>query len=690
MKKIIFALGFVFLFSTCKKDIPQKQLTVNVTPDVGGTVSPIVGTYAMGSTVKVLATPSLEYVFKEWTGGFTGTENPANILMDIDKTVTAVFEKREYPLSLKIVGSGTVKEEIIKIASASTNYKSGTTVRLTPQPSDGYEFKGWSGDDTTSKLPLDIVISKAINLTCIFDKEEDINFKTNLDTGTYNVIDTLPLVITVSSKLPKAGILYSIMVNWTDSSKQIFKLDTNLSVSILNLNIPGLKKSGTYSLSVTVTSRSTVTNTLKKSISVLNNPLGRFKGYKVDMSLKSKDEINYWRDCGLIWDVVMYKFGQPVTGTQWNAFMPQIIVGDFNNDGWIDIFNPGTGSFDSKVWDNAQWLIWNPNTRSFENKKLFNDKTIQSFGGNQRRSIAYDINKDGFTDVVIFDHGDDVVSSNPLQPIRIVLSDGKGGYDLKDLNNITSTLKYNHSGDIADLNKDGYPDLVVGTGDMYISWGIPTFPYFGSNVTYFNIWDNNNKNKGGGGVYNIKIADVNKDGWLDIIEGSNENNITTNSYLPFTLSSRILYNQGNGKFDNNAITFLPFYMESALNNDFRVFDFDGDGLNDIISTGSVNYDNFFFHLYIQNKDGSFAMDNAKIIYSINSQRSSGKPGSSWKPWLIFYDFNSDGLPDFSYIDPHNYWNNSLSKKSVFIRTGNQFKEDDIYKYDIFLNSIKPK
>ena len=101
-------------------------------------------------------------------------------------------------------------------------------------------------------------------------QEEAIKFTTNLDTGTYNVADTLPLVVTVSSKLPSAGILYSILVNWTDSSKQIFKLDTSLTVSSLSLNIPGLKKIGSYSLSVTVTSKSSSTNTLNKSISVVN------------------------------------------------------------------------------------------------------------------------------------------------------------------------------------------------------------------------------------------------------------------------------------------------------------------------------------------------------------------------------------------------------------------------------------
>lgn len=172
MKKAILALGFLYLISCNKTETPvsQKQLTVNVTPEVGGSVSPSTGTYKMGSSVNLIATPSPEYLFKEWTGGYTGTTNPANIVMDADKTVTAVFEKREYPLSLTIVGSGTVKEEIIKIASTATNYKSGTTVRLTPQPSSGFQFKKWSGDDTTNKSPLDLVVSKAINLTCTFEK----------------------------------------------------------------------------------------------------------------------------------------------------------------------------------------------------------------------------------------------------------------------------------------------------------------------------------------------------------------------------------------------------------------------------------------------------------------------------------------------------------------------------------------
>mgnify|MGYP000249267595 CR=1 FL=1 len=170
MKFSILTLGLLSFLLACKKEIPQKQLSVTVTPTLGGSVTPSSGSYEMGTTVQLTASPSAEYIFKEWQGGHIGTSNPTNIVMDADKTVIAVFEKRQYPLSLTIVGSGTVKEEVIKIASAANNYSSGTIVRLTPQPNTGYQFKKWSGDDTTSKSPLDITVTKAINLTCTFEK----------------------------------------------------------------------------------------------------------------------------------------------------------------------------------------------------------------------------------------------------------------------------------------------------------------------------------------------------------------------------------------------------------------------------------------------------------------------------------------------------------------------------------------
>jgi hypothetical protein len=389
--------------------------------------------------------------------------------------------------------------------------------------------------------------------------------------------------------------------------------------------------------------------------------------------------------------------------------MPQLTVGDFNHDGWIDIFNPGTGSYGGVPTDNFTWLIWNPILKIYENKNLFSLKTFSNFGGNERKSISIDLNKDGYTDVVIFDHGDDNPpngTSAQLEPIRLVLSDGKGNYDLKDLTNITPTLMYNHSGDIGDLNGDGLPDLVVATGNvLYVSWGIAAYPFFSNKVSYFDCWNKSDNGFGewfkeaGGGVYNVKIADVDNDGQNDIILGAPENQSTTIlNQLGFYITTRVLINQGQGRFNKNGLINLPFYQPgnttngsgSFMANDFRCLDLNGDGLNDIIATGSLGYDDWSIVTYTQTSKGVFSKDSTNISYTINTNRHSGNPGSSWKPWLILYDYDGDGQADITYIDPHNYWNSSLKTKSVFLRKGKAFVEGDIFKYDIFLNSIKPK
>ena len=536
-------------------------------------------------------------------------------------------------------------------------------------------------------------------------KDESITFSTNLETETYNVKDTLPLVVTLTSKIPSGGVRYLVTTTFTETSQQIYKLDTTINQSTLKVNIPNLKTEGTYSVSVTATSKSNSTNSLTKLFSVSNNPLARFSGYKVNLSEKTKNEINYWRDCGVMWDVIVNKFNVLPNGQNNSNFISQVISGDFNKDGYIDFFNSGTGSYSGKPVDYCQWLIWNQTKKTFENVSLFNDKNLKYFGGNQRRSVSYDMNKDGYTDVVIFDSGDDGLNytgPRPLQPIRIVLSDGNGGYDLKDLNNITPNYMYNHSGDVGDLNNDGFPDLVSATGSIvYISWGISSFPYFSSKVSYFDIFKTADNGFGedfpeGAGYNIVTLADVNKDGFLDIVGGTSEQLKIHEPVLPFDMRNKILINQGGGKFNKKGLIYLPFYFDDIpfmknnkwTNHDFRVIDVNNDGLNDIIASGSVEYDNFNYIVYFQNSNGTFTLDKNRFIFNINAnKRVAGRIPGFWKPWLMIFDFDGDGQKDVSYIDNHNF-EGELKTKSVFIRTGDQFIEKDFYQFDPYIKSIK--
>jgi hypothetical protein len=104
-------------------------------------------------------------------------------------------------------------------------------------------------------------------------QEESIKFTTNLDTGTFNVVDTLPLVINVNSKIPASGVTYSVISTRIDSSIQIFKLDTILNNPNLKLNIPGHNKKGNYSIFITITSNNNSINKSSKTIAVANIPI---------------------------------------------------------------------------------------------------------------------------------------------------------------------------------------------------------------------------------------------------------------------------------------------------------------------------------------------------------------------------------------------------------------------------------
>jgi hypothetical protein len=71
-------------------------------------------------------------------------------------------------------------------------------------------------------------------------------------------------------------------------------------------------------------------------------------------------------------------------------------------------------------------------------------------------------------------------------------------------------------------------------------------------------------------------------------------------------------------------------------------------------------------------------------YNINPNR---VDDFNWKPELIYFDYNGDGIKDLSY---RNSADNPgfMQKKTVFIRQGNQFVEQDFFQFDPYANSIK--
>jgi hypothetical protein len=118
--------------------------------------------YESGQSVTVTATPQGEYIFTGWSDG--NTDATRTVSVSSTNTITANFEKnKKYPLTVNIEGEGEVLEEIVN-AGRTSGYSSGTTVKLTGVPEEGWRFSGWSGGLESAENPLRLLISSNISL----------------------------------------------------------------------------------------------------------------------------------------------------------------------------------------------------------------------------------------------------------------------------------------------------------------------------------------------------------------------------------------------------------------------------------------------------------------------------------------------------------------------------------------------
>jgi uncharacterized repeat protein (TIGR02543 family) len=149
-------------------------LTAGVSAAGGGTVSmsPNLAKHDSGTTVSVTATPDSGYTFAGWAGSVSGTANPAFVIMDGNKELTANFQEitpdAKYKLTVSIspAGGGTVSA-----SPDSAEYALGTPVTVSAVPADGYTFTGWSGGATGTANPVTVVMNG--------DKAVTANFQTS-------------------------------------------------------------------------------------------------------------------------------------------------------------------------------------------------------------------------------------------------------------------------------------------------------------------------------------------------------------------------------------------------------------------------------------------------------------------------------------------------------------------------------
>lgn len=229
---------------------------------------------------------------------------------------------------------------------------------------------------------------------------------------------------------------------------------------------------------------------------------------------------------------------------------------------------------------------------------------------------AADLNADGFTDLVIpfTAHAGKAALKNPLLGINIFWGSQKG-YDFENSRTILPGSYFNTSS-IADMNRDGFLDIILG------GWKKPDqlAIFYGSK----NGFDPNNKTvinySDRGRLQGALVADFNKDSWLDIACTS--------------LGDDRLYILWGGPkgFDSENNQILQIAAPLAL----QTADFNSDGFLDIVCSS-----------YYDKANGVFDMGN--LIFW-GSESGFSNSDTQWLPgyctsFQAVADFDNDGFLD---------------------------------------------
>ncbi len=128
----------------------------NVSPASSGTVTANPGPNCQGgganlynpnTSVTLTANPANDFVFKEWSGGASGTANPTTITMDANKTTTANFQACitvSAAANPTAAGTASISVTTPPNCTGGAKYRPGSVVSITTTGNDQWAFQNWT------------------------------------------------------------------------------------------------------------------------------------------------------------------------------------------------------------------------------------------------------------------------------------------------------------------------------------------------------------------------------------------------------------------------------------------------------------------------------------------------------------------------------------------------------------------
>ena len=284
---------------------------------------------------------------------------------------------------------------------------------------------------------------------------------------------------------------------------------------------------------------------------------------------------------------------------------------DLNRDGYLDIVF--SNECNDSTYRVQSYIYWG----SAGGYNLADLDTLPTKGawGN---SIA-DLDGDGYLDLVFSNHYDDS-SYN----IWSYIYWGSGsGYSLTELDSLPTHDAAANS--VADLNNDGYLDLVFSNHNNDLTFSIHSYIYWGSASGYDPAHLDSLPTHGAHGNC---VADLNNDGWLDLVFANLSSDATRNIHSYIYWGSAIGYSGAN-------LDSLPTHGAS----DNCAADLDSDGYLDLVFSNYYNdvSSNIHSYIYWGSPSGYSATD-------IDSLPTHGAIGNS------VADLDRDGYLDLVFSD----------------------------------------
>ncbi|WP_322994856.1 VCBS repeat-containing protein [Castellaniella sp.] len=307
-------------------------------------------------------------------------------------------------------------------------------------------------------------------------------------------------------------------------------------------------------------------------------------------------------------------------------------VGDFNGDGIPEfIYNGPVTPFQNKK-QGFELISIDANGNILDASSIL---SIIPTAIHAREMFIGDLNKDGIDDFYSANHGYDAPPF-PGEPNTLMLS--SGGQLVNNSAHVPRSA-FSHSVTGGDIDNDGDIDLFIGV--LGRNWSGDFGPYFlindgtGQFTTNDNIVPASINGMTEAGRFTASLlTDINNDGWLDLVLGSEEHGVTAGiTYL----------NNQHGGFDQSSQALLPtgrFGSYDTITSDIVTMDVTGDGYVDLIlaqTDGHPFYQGQQLQILINDGTGRFIDETDSRI----QQDGIGQ----WSQNIQAIDFNNDGYLD---------------------------------------------